>query len=113
MRRDLTGVPDMFSRIKPTLKSLIPGRKPDERVTELKPWVRVATSVHVLTLVPALATMFVLLAISAPRMFATAWDSLFVQWDKLSGAFAKGEALAGVASVVQVVSLVLPLAACR
>ena len=107
---DLTGVPDMFNRIKPTLRSLIPGREPDERVTELKPWVRIATSAYVLTLVPALLVMFGLLAMSAPRMFATAWDSLFVQWDKLGGALARGQTLAGVASVVQMVSLVLPLA---
>ena len=37
---DLTGVPDLFARIKPTLASLLPGEEPDERVTALKPWVR-------------------------------------------------------------------------
>src|SRR5215211_2302562 len=51
---DLTGVPDMFSRIKPTLRSLIPGRDNDARVDELKPWVRVAVTAYVLTLIPTL-----------------------------------------------------------
>src|SRR3954465_2198615 len=38
---DLTGVPDMFARIKPTLTSVfLPWRKTSDRVTELKPWVR-------------------------------------------------------------------------
>ena len=69
---DLTGVPDMLTRIGPTLRSMIPGREPDERVTELKPWVRVATTVYVVTLIPALALIVALLAISAPRLFATA-----------------------------------------
>jgi putative peptide zinc metalloprotease protein len=41
---DLTGVPDMLSRIKPVLRSLIPRREADPRVTELKPWVRAAVT---------------------------------------------------------------------
>jgi hypothetical protein len=51
----------------------------DKRVEELKPWVRVVTSVYVIALVPTLLAVFVLMLISAPRMFATAWDSFFVQ----------------------------------
>ena len=86
---DLTGVPDMFNRIRPVMRSLIPGREPDEAVTELKPWVRVATTVYVLTLIPALLLIFGMLAFSAPRMFATAWDSFFVRTEKLSDAFSR------------------------
>src|SRR5207253_4717870 len=37
---DLTGVPDMFARIKPVLKSLIPFTKSEDSVKELKPWAR-------------------------------------------------------------------------
>src|SRR2546423_5601566 len=55
---DLTGVPDMFARIKPTLLSLMPWRKADDSVTELKPWVRAPVSAYVLILVPALPFMF-------------------------------------------------------
>src|SRR5205823_1988721 len=51
---DLTGVPDMFARIKPTLRSLVPWLPTDESVTELRPWVRVAVTVYVLTVVPLL-----------------------------------------------------------
>ena len=106
---DLTGVPDMFARIRPTLRSLIPGRKMDKRVEELKPWVRVVTSVYVIALVPTLLAVFVLMLISAPRMFATAWDSFFVQVGRLSGAFSDGKVLAGVAGIVQTITLVLPV----
>ncbi|MGI8673870.1 MAG: hypothetical protein ACR2KD_01065 [Thermoleophilaceae bacterium] len=106
---DLTGVPDMFARIKPTLRSLVPGREPEPAVTALKPWVRVVTSVYVITLVPALALMFAFLLISAPRMFATAWDSLFVQGARVGAAFTGGGILSGLAGVVQIVSLMLPL----
>ena len=106
---DITGVPDMFARIKPTLRSLIPGREPEDTVKELKPWVRVVTSIYVAALIPALLFMFTLLIISMPRMLATAWDSLFVQGAKVGEAFTGGSVLTGMASLLQIVSLVLPL----
>ena len=37
---DLTGVPDIFRRIKPVLRSLLPGREPETMVRELKPGCR-------------------------------------------------------------------------
>src|SRR4051812_20351983 len=80
---DLTGVPDMFSRIKPTLASLLPWRKASDRVTELKTWVRTAVTAYVLTVVPLLLAMFGLMLFNAPRIFATAWDSFFVQYHKV------------------------------
>jgi len=106
---DLTGVPDMFARIKPTLRSLVPGRDPEPAVTALKPWVRVVTTVYVVTLVPALGLMFAFLVIGAPRMFATAWDSLLVQGARVGSAFSGGGILSGLAGIVQIVSLVLPV----
>ncbi|MDX6663200.1 MAG: putative peptide zinc metalloprotease protein [Solirubrobacterales bacterium] len=107
---DLTGVPDMYARIKPTLLSLIPGRKPDKSVSELKPWVRIATTAYVMFLVPALLFFFAMMLINAPRIFSTAWDSLFSQWDRVSAAFGGGKLLSGVAGVVQMAALVLPAA---
>jgi putative peptide zinc metalloprotease protein len=101
---DLTGVPDMFARIKPTLQSLLPWRKADDRVTELKPWVRVAVTAYVLTLVPALGFLFGMMLINAPRIFATAWDSFFVQLHKVEHA----DALHAAVGVVQMLVLVLP-----
>jgi putative peptide zinc metalloprotease protein len=105
---DLTGVPDMFARIKPVLRSLIPGREPDERVTELKPWVRGATTVYVLMLVPVLTITFGLMILHAPRAFATAWDSFFVQSDKAGSAFGDGRILLGLGACLQMAALVLP-----
>jgi putative peptide zinc metalloprotease protein len=90
---DLTGVPDMLSRIRPVLASLLPWREPDPRVTELKPWVRVVVTAYVLTIVPLIALMFMLMLVHAPRAFATAWDSLGVRWERVghegTGATAK------------------------
>jgi len=80
---DLVGVPDMFSRIKPTLKSLVPWLPTDDSVHKLKPWVRVATTVYVLTVVPLLLFLFALMVINMPRILSTAWDSFFVQLHKV------------------------------
>jgi putative peptide zinc metalloprotease protein len=107
---DLTGVPDLFARLKPTLKSMLPGQEEDKRAAELKPWVRIVVTAWVLALVPILLLVFGLMIFNAPRMFATAWDSFFLHLDQASGAFGEGKALSGVASGVQMVTLALPAA---
>jgi putative peptide zinc metalloprotease protein len=102
---DLTGVPDMFARIKPTLASLLPWRETDERVAELKTWVRGAVTAYVLTVIPALVFMFGLMVLNMPRIFATAWDSFFVQLHKVE--HASSAVTMGVGGV-QMAILVLP-----
>jgi putative peptide zinc metalloprotease protein len=105
---DLTGVPDMFSRIKPVFRSLKPGAEAQPRVAELKPWVRVVVTAYVLTVVPLLAFSTLVALIHAPRMFATAYDSLGVQYDKVSAAVGDG-AVASIASgSLQLLMLALP-----
>ncbi len=105
---DLTGVPDMFSRIKPVLRSLIPGRPADERVTELKPWVRWVVTAYVLTVIPVLGLAILLMVVHAPRAFATAYDSVALHYQHAGPAFRDGKTLAGVMDVVQMLVLVLP-----
>jgi putative peptide zinc metalloprotease protein len=104
---DLTGVPDLFNRIKPTLKSLLPG-KSDERVTQLKPWVRVVVIGWVLLLVPVLLFVFGSILINAPRIFATAYDSLLVHYDEAKAAFHEGQTGQGILSSLQMATLALP-----
>ena len=104
---DLTGVPDLFNRIKPTLKSLLPG-KSDERVTQLKPWVRFVVIGWVLLLVPVLLFVFGSILINAPRIFATAYDSLLVHYDDARTAFHEGQTGKGILSGVQAATLALP-----
>src|SRR5918992_1889193 len=82
---DLTGVPDILSRIKPIFRSLIPGRR-EPRVDELKPSVRAVVTAYLLVLVPVLALLVTWIVIAAPRLLATAHDSLLVQVDRLHGA---------------------------
>ena len=107
---DLSGVPDMFSRIRPTLASLLPGRETDPRVDELKPRVRRVVTTYVLIVVPALALATILMIAQAPRAFATAYDSLALRYDQAGSAFGSGRTAAGLGNVFQMAALVLPLA---
>jgi putative peptide zinc metalloprotease protein len=106
---DLTGVPDLFMRLKPTLASMVPGKK-DERADELKPWVRVVVTAWVVVLIPVLFFIFGFMIVNAPRIFASAWDSFLVHYDQASNAFGGGSALTGFVSGGQMVMLALPAA---
>jgi putative peptide zinc metalloprotease protein len=105
---DLTGVPDLFARIKPILQSAIPGKKADERVTALKPWVRVVVTSWVLVLVPVLILVFGMMLLNAPRIFATAYDSFFVHLHKADDSFGAGKMSAGALAGLQMIILALP-----
>jgi putative peptide zinc metalloprotease protein len=106
---DLTGVPDMLTRMRPILRSLIPGRPADARVKELKPWVRVVTSGYMLLLIPVLLFAIVMMLLHAPRLFATAYDSFGVRWDQASNAFGDGHVATGLGGVLQMAALGLPV----
>src|SRR3954447_25543957 len=105
---DLTGVPDMFSRIRPTLASLLPWKETSDRVTELKSWVRIVVTAYVFIVVPLLLFMFGMMLISAPRIMGTAYDSFIAQYHKVGHAFSGGSALTGAIGIVQMIILVLP-----
>ncbi|HYY75137.1 MAG TPA: hypothetical protein VE644_02325, partial [Gaiellaceae bacterium] len=105
---DLTGVPDMFARIKPTLRSLLPWRARDERVEELRPWARRAVTGYVLTLIPLFLFVIGLLVVNAPRVFATAWDSFFVHLDDVSRSLDDGQTASSLAGMTQMAALLLP-----
>ena len=107
---DLVGVPDLFARIKPTLLGFIPGRKTDERAQALKPWVRVVVALWVVTVVPLLVFGLLMVLISAPRVMATTWDSVGLQWRAVSEALDEGKWTAAVVGVVGVFALALPVA---
>ncbi|MBW3650821.1 MAG: hypothetical protein KY458_09670, partial [Actinobacteria bacterium] len=106
---DLTGVPDLFTRIRPILRSLRPGTPPDPRVTDLKRWVRVVVTGWVLVIVPLLGYLFLMMVVSAPRILATAVDSMGVQYTKTSEGFQEGDVLAAFAGIAQLLALALPV----
>ena len=106
---DLTGVPDLFARIKPTLLRLVPGRQAGPEATALKPWVQVVVTLWVLCVVPLLLVALLFTAISFPRIVATAWDSASLQWQGVGERFDGGE-WAGVAvGLIGTVAVLLPV----
>lgn len=105
---DLTGVPDLFGRIKPVLRALVPWKRSSEAVTQLKPWVRTVVTFWVLSVIPILLYGFVTMLMSAPRVIATGYDSFLVQWSRTSGAFGDGETAKGVTGGMQMAMLALP-----
>jgi putative peptide zinc metalloprotease protein len=106
---DLTGVPDMLTRIKPVLRGLIPGREPDPRVTELKTWVRGVVTGYVCTVVPAIGLLFLLMLVHAPRAFATGYDSFALHYARVGPDFSRGATGRGILDMFEMVMLVLPL----
>jgi hypothetical protein len=104
---DLTGVPDILSRIKPIFRSLVRGRQNEPKVAELKPWVRVAVTAYLLVLIPTLAFLFTWMVMGAPRILATVGDSFGVQVDRISAA--PGPAEVGVGAL-RLLMLVMPVA---
>src|SRR3954451_13158800 len=104
----LTGVPDILSRIKPIFRSLVPGRDAEPRVEELKPWVRVVVTTYLVVLIPLLGFLIVSTVLAAPRMAATAYDSLGLQIDRIRSAPGAPEVVLG---VFQAGALIMPLGA--
>lgn len=106
---DSTGVPDLFSRIKPVLKSMKPGEEAPKEVTDLKKGVRRAVTTWVLLTVPVLIVVFTMLVVHAPRVLATSWDSLFVQKNTVSSALSGGDIAKAIVGGIQSLMLILPV----
>lgn len=107
---DLTGVPDLFQRIGPTLASLVPGRR-DPRAAALKPWARAVVTTWVLTVVPLLAVTLVLMVLALPRIVATAWAAAGAQWSEATTGAAAGDPVAAAGRALAALVVLLPVAA--
>jgi putative peptide zinc metalloprotease protein len=105
---DLIGVSDLFSRIKPVLRGLVPGRPLDPRVSELKVWARAAVTVWVLTTVAILTAMAAVVAVHAPAYLSRAWASLVAQTQAVGHAVAAGDVAAVIAGSLGDLFLLLP-----
>jgi putative peptide zinc metalloprotease protein len=108
---DLIGVPDLFSRVRPILTALVRrDAAASPRVSELKPWARLAVSGWVMTTVAALTGGLVFIAITAPHYVRHAWTSAVVQWDGLVHSVSASRLVAVLADAVGLLFLALPVA---
>src|SRR4051794_4359076 len=106
---DLVGVPDLFGRIGPILRSAIPGRSPDPKVAELRRSARVVVTTWVLVTGPVMLGILAFLIWNAPSITAQVVDAMMRQWDLLLASVQAGDAAGIALSVVSLVLLPLPV----
>ena len=107
---DLTGVPDLYSRIKPTLLGVLPWRWGDPDARLLKPWARIVVTLWVVVVVPLLLATLAVAVWALPRILGSAWSSLNTQQDVLATAWADGDFVQVVARVLAMIAIVIPVA---
>jgi putative peptide zinc metalloprotease protein len=106
---DLAGVPDLFARVRPVLRSLLPGRAADPRVAELKPYSRRIVTVWVLVVVPFLAIVLGWLTFLLPVMITQAADAVTLYLANLGTYITEGRIAEAALVVVALVLLLLPV----
>jgi putative peptide zinc metalloprotease protein len=107
---DLIGVPDLFRRIGPTLRGLIPGQPRDPRVHDLKRRARLALTAWVLLIVPLFGTELTLLVLNGSGLVRTFVLSLSTEWRAAVAQFGRTEISAGLVTVISMALLILPMA---
>jgi putative peptide zinc metalloprotease protein len=106
---DLIGVPDLFRRIGPTLRGLIPGQPKDPRVHDLKRPARLALTAWVMVIVPLLGTELVLVILGIPLLTRTAARSINAQAQLATAALERSNVAAGLVSIISVALLALSM----
>jgi putative peptide zinc metalloprotease protein len=106
---DVTGVPDLFHRIGPTLRGVLPWRWGDPEARLLKRWARAVVTLWVVIVVPLLLFTVAMMVLTLPRMLATAWVKLQAERLQLGAAWADGDLVAAAARVIVIAAVVLPV----
>ena len=106
---DLAGVPDLFSRVGPVLRSLRPGEPPDPRVQDLTPRARRLVTGWVLVVVPLLAFVVGWLIWSLPEFVDSAREGIRVQQDAFALAWPARDLATMALSVLSIFLIVVPL----
>jgi putative peptide zinc metalloprotease protein len=108
---DVTGVPDLFSRIGPIVLSLWPTRWNDPRVAGLKWWARAVVTAWVLVVVPALLFLLLALVLAAPRLIGTALESAAREWGRVGLHLGAGQYLDAAGALGAMAVIALPIVA--
>jgi putative peptide zinc metalloprotease protein len=107
---DLIGISDLFTRIKPVIASVRPGRPADRRVSELKPWARAAVTTWVISTLAAFTAMAVVIILYAPGHLTRAWQSLILQIDGVAFGLRVGSIVDLLNGLIGSAMLLLPVA---
>jgi putative peptide zinc metalloprotease protein len=106
---DLAGVPDLFSRVGPVLRSLRPGRPPDPQVRDLKPAARRLVTGWVLMVVPILAFVVGWLFWTLPKILESARTGLQAHQDAFALAWPERDYAMMALSVISIFLILIPL----
>jgi putative peptide zinc metalloprotease protein len=85
---DLAGIPDLFARAAPILKSTLPVGRHDPRITGLKPRTRILVTTWVACVIPLLTLMLGTLLLYLPAINRALWHSATTQAHHLTTAAA-------------------------
>jgi putative peptide zinc metalloprotease protein len=107
---DLTGVPDILSRVGPALRDLMPGSRADPRVEELRPSVRRVVCVYALVTAAALTAALTLLVLQLPRYAGAALERSGFEASRVSEALAGADPITGLTAILGMIAVTLPLA---
>lgn len=106
---DLSGVPDLFATMKSTRSSLVSGHLTPE-FASLRPGVQLFVTYWTVLTTGALATILVWLSWRAPSIIRTGGDMVQTQTEKVILGFQEGHPLAGTASALTLVLIVIQVA---
>ena len=100
---DLTGVPDLYQHLGPTLKRLVPWNRREP--SALSGRARVLVTAWVLIVVPLLLALSLSLILVFPRLVATAWASA----QALAGDIGEAGVVDTLVAVLRLIALALPV----
>ncbi|WP_439937531.1 MinD/ParA family ATP-binding protein [Nocardia sp. N13] len=106
---DLAGVPDLFARVGPVLRSLRPGHPEDPRVSELRPRSRRFVIGWVLVVVPVLAAALAWALWHLPELVARGAEGVRLQQLVFDVAWERRDWPAMALAVVSIALLLLPI----
>lgn len=106
---DLTGVPDLYSRIGPTLRGLLPWNWGRAETRLLRPWARAVVSAWVLVVVPVLLFTIGITVVAFPRVVGTALTRLRTDVGVMGTAWEHGDVSRGFVALFAMVVVALPV----
>jgi putative peptide zinc metalloprotease protein len=106
---DLVGVPDLFGRIGPILRSALPGRKTHAKVAELRRSARVVVTLWVLVTGPVMVGIIAFMIWNAPSIALQVADAMSRQWELLQTSIDARDAAGITLAAISLILLPLPL----
>jgi putative peptide zinc metalloprotease protein len=105
---DLVGVPDLFARVAPIVKSALPGGRRDPRVAGLRRSARIAVTGWVLCVIPLLLFSMGYLMLYLPGVDRALWRSARMQAHLMSAAVIGHDYAAAAVDAIGAVLVILP-----